>query len=88
MSYSVCMYSPAHGLINLQPPLQWSKMVAHTFVVSGEGEISSQCVIDKLVGLAFGGDNVVEFWQACQLVGLWHGGGSGLHTIPELLLIV
>ena len=64
------------------------ELVAHTFVVGGKGEIRSQCVIDKLVGLAFGGDNVVKFWQACQLVGLGHGGGSGLHTIPELLLIV
>ena len=45
-------------------------MVAHTFVVGGKREIRSQRVIDKLVGLAFGGDNVVKFWTGLSIGGL------------------
>ena len=45
-------------------------MVVHTFVVGGKREIRSQRVIDKLVGLALGGDNVVKFWTGLSIGGL------------------
>ena len=62
---------------------------ALTFVLCSKRQVGSQGVIDKVMRLAMYGDNILEFWDLnVSIRSSVIFVGAGLHTVPELLLII